>query len=252
MAGLRQVYSAYDRSMPEYPPSSRITSYLRLARGLATGLATGLVIGLAMGLVWPGCSSSAAPSARAPDMPAQPSAPALVGRLLRDQPNPKAPLELSQHFGRLIGTWQCNGANRQPDGTWKDNPAPALWTWFYTLDGNAIQDVWESSAQAGGGIGTNLRVFDSESQIWNIVWATTGQRDLAFFSATSQDGDLVMTGDQPARKPFPAHSARITFHSVTEASFAWKYEASAPGTTQWAEFSRLECVRDQSRRVAGR
>lgn len=161
--------------------------------------------------------------------------------MVADQPGDKADPAVSRDFGRLVGTWACKSAQRQPDGSFKEQAEEATWTWFYTLDGRAVQDVWED---VKGGIGTNLRVYDPEQAKWHIAWATTGQRDLSQFTAVSAGADIVMTGEQPARGPFPAHQARVTFHDISATSFLWKYEASAPGGgTQRQEFSRLSCRR---------
>ncbi|MEM9493506.1 MAG: hypothetical protein AAGC55_30435 [Myxococcota bacterium] len=193
-------------------------------------------------------TTSAAPPA-SPAPPATSVAPAVVSaaslqRVVRARPHPDAPPELSAQFGRLVGSWRCQSAQRQPDGSWKDGPGEATWTWFYTLDGHAVQDIWEGSAEGGGGIGVNLRVWDDEAKTWHLAWATTGQRDIASFTAAAEGETLVMRGDQPTRGPFPAHRARITFHTIEDASFQWKYEASPPtGAASWREFSRIRCRR---------
>ena len=169
------------------------------------------------------------------------SAPDFLARMVAHRPGEKAAPAVSQEFGRLLGKWACKSAQRQPDGTFTEGPKESTWTWFYTLDGTAIQDVWEGAA---GGIGTNLRVYDKDQAKWFIVWATTSQRDISQFTAVGAGADIVMTGEQPARAPFPAHQARITFHDISAENFSWKYEATAPGGgTTWQEVSRISCRR---------
>lgn len=165
--------------------------------------------------------------------------------MMRDTPHEKAAPEVAAQYGRLLGTWKCKSAQRQPDGTFKEGADEATWTWFYTLDGRAIQDLWQGPPSKGGGVGTNIRVWDPAAKVWNIAWAATSQPDISRFTARAADnGDIVMTGEQPARKPFPAHQARVTFHDIEAASFLWRYEAGAPGGGgPWQEFSRLSCRR---------
>ena len=159
---------------------------------------------------------------------------------------------MQAQFGRLIGRWTCTSAQRQKDGSFKDIAGEATWTWFYALDGRIVQDVWEGPAPAGGGVGTNLRVWNDQTQKWDIAWATSSQGGIQRLTAEAQGDDLVMTGDQPARAPFPAHTARITFHTIEADSFLWKYEAAAPGQPgPWAEFSRMSCRRSASSDVQG-
>lgn len=156
-------------------------------------------------------------------------------------PNPDAPAEVKQ-YGALEGTWQCESTNRQPDGSWQEVPGVATWSWYYVLNGHAVQDVWKPAA-ASGSWGTNLRTFDAEKKQWNMVWVTQTQPEFDHYTATYSDGMIVMRGENPPRNT-PAHAARITFFNMTEQHFNWTYEGTAPGTdTGWTEFSRMSCSR---------
>lgn len=194
-------------------------------------------------------------SASQPPIPSQPEpasaivdAPAeldtLQSTVMRTEPNPEAPSELKQ-YGRLVGEWSCSQSSLQPDGSWKDAPALATWTWFYTLDGHAVQDVWQTPPELGGGVGTNIRVYDPEQNQWDVVWTTNTLKVFDRFVARFENGDIVMHGDLPNRAPGPpAHKARITFHSIQADSFDWRYDASGPNDgTQWAEQARMHCDR---------
>lgn len=154
--------------------------------------------------------------------------------------NPDAPEQVKQ-FGQLQGTWSCLGSGKQPDGSWKQGPAPATWTWYYVLDGYAVQDVWQP---AQGPMGTNLRTYDAEEDKWQMVWATSSQARFDEFDATFADGKIVMTGDRWARAAFPAHMSRITFHNISQQHFDWSSESSAAGDGEnWTENVRLSCDR---------
>ena len=207
---------------------------------------------LGCAMVLCGCAASPATGAGSAEAPSAATVeatsplPHILSALIAAEPHPDAPAELRQ-YGQLVGTWSCKTSSRQQDGTWKDNPTEATWTWFYSLNGHAVQDVWQSppsTAGGPGGIGTNLRVYDPEAKRWDIAWTTAAQRQFDRFTAVYQGGAIEMRGDLPARSPFPALSAKITFYSITDASFDWKYEGTALGSdTGWNEFSRIHCSR---------
>lgn len=195
-------------------------------------------------------SGAAEPTATEPAETVAPAEPALSPTAAEPfegafsiEPDAEAPAELSQ-FGRLVGTWWCTGEQRQPDGTFKGSPGATRWDWFY-FGGLAIQDVWRPTATAttGAAWGTNLRMWDTEKKVWHVAWTTTAQAVYEHFTAQAEGADVVMTGAREARAPFPAHTAKITFHTITPERFLWRYEASAPGGSTWQEFSRMECTR---------
>ncbi len=155
-------------------------------------------------------------------------------------PNPEAPKQVQQ-YGQLQGSWSCVGTNLQPDGTWQSSGPAATWSWYYVLDGYAVQDVWKPAA---GAVGTNLRTYDAEADKWYMVWATSAQARFDEFEATFDDGNIVMTGDRWARGSIPQHAARITFHNISKQRFDWKYESSPPVDAKtWTEMFRLSCAR---------
>lgn len=164
--------------------------------------------------------------------------------LLGDR-NPNAPEGLEQ-FGQFAGNWKCTPANRQPDGSMQEASFRPTWVWSYALNGMAIQDVWipdSDNSPAGATMGTNLRVYNAESDTWKMVWTTETMGDFQTFQSSMQDGNMVMRGDIEAGR-FPAHMARITFHNISSTNFDWKYEASAPGDGEnWQLQSTLACKR---------
>lgn len=161
--------------------------------------------------------------------------------LIRATPHPDAPPALQQ-YGQLVGTWKCKGSSRKT-GAWQETPGESTWTWFYTLDGHAIEDVFEPSPESGGDVGINLRIYNPETEKWRMVWTTATQSFFDEFEAEYKDGEIVMQGERRARKAFPAHTGRITFHDITPDSFAWRYEAGSPAKDQWVEVSRIQCRR---------
>lgn len=165
--------------------------------------------------------------------------------VIADGPAEDAPVELQQ-FGRLVGAWECTGFTRQKDGEWQPNPWKNTWTWYWALDGRAIQDVWEAPPESpsGASIGTNLRVYDVNTGTWHMAWTTTLTNQFDLFTATQQGEDMVMEGRIPGRGPRPEHFARITFHDMQPQSYLWRYEASLSGQPDtWKEQARLDCKR---------
>lgn len=164
--------------------------------------------------------------------------------LVSDQ-NPDAASGVEQ-YGQFVGTWTCVPSSRQEDGTQKEGKARPTWVWHYVLNGTAVQDVWipdPENSPAGASMGTNLRVYDPESDTWQMVWATETLGGFQTFTAKMHNGDIVMRGDIAAGQ-FPAHLARITFHNISNDHFDWKYEASAQGDGEnWNLHSTLSCDR---------
>lgn len=152
-----------------------------------------------------------------------------------------------EQYGQFVGTWTCAPTSRQEDGTQKEGEARPTWVWHYVLNGKAVQDVWipdPEHSPPGAIMGTNLRVYDSENDTWEMVWTTEKLGRFQTFTAKMRDGDIVMHGDI-AEGPFPAHLARITFHNISSNHFDWKYEASAPGDGKsWNLHSTLACDRN--------
>ncbi len=195
-------------------------------------------------LASPACGAAAAPAptAPAPAPPSCPEPPPPFTALRSDAPAADAPPELAAQFGRLVGVWRCTSEALQEDGTWKPGPGEATWTWFYTLGGHAIADVWEP-ARKGAPSGINLRLYDRQAGEWHAVWAAGSQRDFDHFTAKAQGDDIVMGGERFARPMFRRHQARITFHDITADAFQWRYEAATVGGDDWHPVSRLSCRR---------
>lgn len=174
------------------------------------------------------------------------AAPAAPVPLSTPAAHPEAPDELA-HYGQFVGTWRCEGQSLQQDGNWQKSPGIATWSWYYVLDGHAIQDVWQPAPEAGAdaAAGTNLRIYDAEAGLWRMVWTTAKQNHFDVFRASYRDGEILMYGERPQTNAFAAHLARITFHNIDERHFDWKYESSGPADARrWREVARLSCDRE--------
>lgn len=160
--------------------------------------------------------------------------------LISARPAKTAPPELAQ-FGRLVGTWRCVVEWRQPDGTFARRDQPSTWTWFYSLGGRAIQDVFEP---ASGVVGTNLRIYNPETRAWEIRWVTGALTDFRTLTAKAVGDTMVLRGEAPATAKFGAHARKLTFFDITDDSFEWTYEATRSGTeTGWQVYQRLHCTK---------
>ena len=166
--------------------------------------------------------------------------------LVTDGPHPDAP-EALMEYGQLVGNWQCKSLSPQPDGSWKQAEGLNTWTWYYVLDGRAIQDVWKPTANADGKVfpGTNLRTYDAETGIWNVVWTIASSARIEPFISSFRNDIIHITTERAASATFPAHMMHISFYNISEQHFDWKYESSPLTDGQnWREVSRLSCDRD--------
>ncbi|MEP1097498.1 MAG: hypothetical protein ABJG78_20445 [Cyclobacteriaceae bacterium] len=138
--------------------------------------------------------------------------------------NPEAPRETFQ-FGQLVGKWDVISSDSIPNEGWHESKA--TWTFMYTLDGFAVQDIWHEkvsdSTSNTKGIGRdftgiNVRVFDPNTKQWNITWFENGTNTMqaVITAKTNMKGEIVM-------KP-PNYPAEITFYNIAEHSFDWKFE----------------------------
>lgn len=160
-------------------------------------------------------------------------------------PNDNAPAEVMQ-FGQLVGHWSCTNEVRQQDGSYKPIPGAATWSWYYILEGFAVQDVWlpdrQSNAQAP--MGTNIRTYDADNGWWDVVWSTQQAPAFERYRASYRNGEIHMFAERPAFGSFPRHLMHVTFHNISADHFDWRYEASGLTDGQnWQETSRLACDR---------
>ena len=116
----------------------------------------------------------------------------------------------------FIGDWQCSREVRQKDGSWQKPEQVSRWEWRYILNGHAIQDYWYPNKDnlSGVGAGTNVRVFNSSKQQWNMSWTFDSLGSFQTFDANFDGETMVMNGVYPAVKNTPAYHAKITFFNI--------------------------------------
>lgn len=149
-------------------------------------------------------------------------------------PNAAAPPETAQ-FSFAIGEWSCKTRGMTPDGTVQEGP-PATWTFYYILDGWAIQDDWVSQQPNGSYFrGTNIRSFNPETRRWDNRWLQQGDLRWKYYSAEQVGDTMVMTGGEGKDAMDRECIDRNTFHSITEDSWIWRKDRSFDGGESWIE-----------------
>jgi len=156
--------------------------------------------------------------------------------------SPAAPVELDA-YAPLVGEWAITTETLQQDGTWADSPG-AQWNFYFILEGHAIQDDWISHAPPTGdppiyGRGTNIRIYDTEEDRWEMAWIASRTRSLSTYTAQNgPDGSIVMRDLFGVAQP-----SRITFYDIREDSFEWKLEFTQDEGETWFEVFRIHGTR---------
>lgn len=156
--------------------------------------------------------------------------------------NPDAPTELT-HWNKMLGSWITTEESLQANGSgWKD-AGTAEWHFFPAMNGWAVRDEYFSpplsenvEQSSKRQIGTNLRVFDKDKQLWLMAWMTKAGNTVDLYSAKSDSNQIVMLSKQ---KTPQGYYARITFFDMQADSFEWKLEWSKDGSNSWFEVHRI-------------
>lgn len=162
-----------------------------------------------------------------------------------DGPAKGAPPELA-HFSKLIGDWTTTEESFRRDGSGWDPSKSAEWSFYWAFDGWGIGDDYtsppssesvddESKRQRG----TNLRIYNPETEQWVMTWLTVTSKAPAAFTATSSDDEIVMSSEVLNPQGF---FIRITFFDIRKDSFEWKQEWSKDKET-WTEVYRIHGTR---------
>lgn len=153
---------------------------------------------------------------------------------------PAAPAA-ADDWGKMIGKWDAEYTSIAPDG--KEYKGKAEWSWFYVLDGTAVQDVWISpprgteAGKDGRYFGTDLRIFNPRSGKWQVVFADNRSGKYQKYDAGRENGKMVM------RLPGEPNKRRITFVSITDRHVDWMQEESGDGGKTWRVMLRIRGTR---------
>ena len=145
-----------------------------------------------------------------------------------------------EQFGRYLGDWRIEDSQLSDDGSEWIPGAGAQWNFVCIGNGTAIQDFWMPE---GGGVGTNLRTYNPDTESWDIAWTFTGMPGFAHIQAEENDeGNIVMH----YKNPLPEPLRRITFFPPTESGWNWKLEVSSDDGETWLEVYRISASRAET------
>ena len=140
-------------------------------------------------------------------------------------------------FGRYLGDWNIQDWQLSQDGQEWTEQKGARWNFVCVGNGLAIQDFWMPNT---GGVGTNLRTYNQETQSWDIVWTAKGSPGLSIITASeNENGDMVMHYVSPPQDP----PRRITFAAPTKEGWNWKLEMSFDNENSWREVYRIKATK---------
>lgn len=149
----------------------------------------------------------------------------------------EGPLE---QFGRYLGDWDIEDSRLGDDGSEWLPGAGAKWNFVCIGNGTAVQDFWMPS---GGGVGTNLRTYNAETESWDIAWTFTGMAGFAHIQAAeNESGHIVMH----YKSPLPDPLRRITFFPPDQTGWSWKLEVSSDEGNSWTEVYRIAATPSES------
>ena len=149
----------------------------------------------------------------------------------------------SSLLDRLMGTWVAKSTSRNKDGSWKTDTTTSTWIWYKILNDKAIQDDWygkTSPDKLGDAkiIGTNIRIYNENEKKWYMGWIDTFNQKLLSFTATEENGKLIMEGNNTQGRP-----VRNAFFNVTENSFDWVQQWTFDDGKTWIDVAKIWCKR---------
>ncbi len=140
-------------------------------------------------------------------------------------------------FGQYIGNWDIEDSRLSQETKKWVKGAGARWNFVCVGDGAAIQDFWLPNS---GAVGTNLRIYNPDSNSWDVAWAVSSVSGFAHIEAKQvETGNIVMRFKTKA----PTPDRRITFFPATENSWNWKLEITLDGGENWVEVYRIKASR---------
>lgn len=139
-------------------------------------------------------------------------------------------------FGRYIGDWRIEDEQFARDGSGWSPGNGARWVFECVGDGTAVQDYW---LPPGGGFGTNVRTYNTDSGEWEIIWAASNQKGLMHITASLNDDDeIVMHVVKPDFDP----PRRIIFFPPDDEGWDWVQQWSFDGGETWVDVYRIRAT----------
>ena len=139
-------------------------------------------------------------------------------------------------FGRYVGDWKIEDESLARDGSGWGPGKGARWKFKCIGDGTAVQDFWRPN---GGGYGTNLRTYNPDTGLWEIVWAAQAHNGLMHITAKqADDGSIVMDILKPVQDP----PRRIIFFAPDENGWSWVQQFSFDNGETWTDVYRIRAT----------
>lgn len=139
-------------------------------------------------------------------------------------------------FGRYIGDWQITDQTLKRDGSGWEPGAGARWIFECIGGGTAVQDFWMPTS---GQFGTNLRRYNPERALWEIVWTASTLPGLQRIEASLQpDDSLLMT----ILDPLPDPPRRIIFYPPDDSGWDWVQQMSFDGGETWVDVYKIRAM----------
>lgn len=137
-------------------------------------------------------------------------------------------------FGQFVGSWHMAVRYFDRSGTTLFE-SDARWSFGWVLDGRAVQDVllfepggaWGVSPDERG-IGTTLRYYDPNQDIWRVVWLGAASGTLITLIARPRGSEIVLEG-----KDVDDSYIQWMFTDISDEGFRWTGHSSPDGTSQW-------------------
>ena len=132
-------------------------------------------------------------------------------------PNPAQTDSEARVFDRLIGAHECV-SQRHNYQTGESVEAPAMWTWYYNMNGYGVRDVFRLGESAPA----SQRVYNPGTKEWH-VWYMLGQK---FFFAGEWTGggkgDDIVLESEGAKLGDKDVISRLEFYDIKKSSFKWR------------------------------
>lgn len=154
-------------------------------------------------------------------------------------PNPEYSDKLML-FGQFVGDWKIVAVKSpDPSGVAFKSGGEVHFNWI--LDGRAVQDVWLTYDDKLGkpiAVGTTIRVFDPEEDVWHSTWISGIRHTVQTFKARQVGGDIVLESRSSKDKP-----ERWIFSDINPNSFTWHSEESYDGGKTWVLTEEMKIMR---------
>jgi len=150
----------------------------------------------------------------------------------------ESPPEMTQ-FAFLVGDYRITLHAWQGDRWSPPQPGvTARWNGRYGLGGRVIVDEWfnpDPAQNPRGQAGINVRLYDSDTRAWKMMWIATGARTVQELRAEVIDDVLTMWQISPERPDFKAtftvhdadHWDRVSYTTDPDGAWVRQFRLSA-------------------------